>query len=359
MISGQNLCQFLIWTNLFFLVPLARALTLSAWPEATILLWTTLVSIVHHGCGHCTADLVPNLYANGLVALLLSVFLALTSLLARSLAADTLVRWASLLLGLLLTVVVSVLVVVVDDVGVVVAALCVVAVVLLLVYVILSGPARTRQSPLALCSVMCIALVAYIVALALFVAAVVMGEDEGDLCFGASPTTWSVLDFYTATSALIAVIVYALSIRWHPSGAAVSDVDVRYIANASNMKFAVFMLLATPLLVLSLLSSPLGNSVISKVAAYGILAVLLILVILARVLYGAAANSSSSLAEWRGEYMFWPYGILAIVFALGAFLLFFLLNDGFGHGYWHILAAFAIYFALESVHGRLVFIVAQ
>ncbi len=360
MISEQNLCQFLVWSNLFFLVPLARALTLSAWPEATVLLWTALVSIVHHGCGHCTAQNVPHLYAYGLTALFVSVLLGLVALLwsaASSRPANKYARWLVLAVGILLTIVVSLIVGVVHaDMGFLVAILCTIAVAALLVYVMLSRPQTNESSLLALASIGVIALVAFLVALTLFIVALVSGDTNDDLCFGATPTTWSVLDFYTATSALLIVIVYALSIRWHPSDQlqSVPRTQAQYIISTSNAKFAIFVLLATPLLILSILSSPLGNSLFSRTTAYLAFAVLLLLAIGARVLYGAAAYSSASLAEWRGEYVFWPYGLLAALFALIAFLLFFLLNNGIGHGFWHILAAAAIYFALESVHGRLI-----
>ena len=360
MISAQNLCQFLIWSNLFFLVPLARALTLSAWPEATVLLWTTLVSIVHHGCGHCTGDTVPHLYVYGLTALLVSVLFSVGALLwssASSSPTSQYISWIALAGGLLLSVLVSVLVgVLSSDIGAVVTILCTLAVLLLLVYVLLSRPQTTNISFLALASIGCIALTALIVVLLLFSVALIYGDIDDDLCFGSEPVTWSVLDFYTATSALLIVIVYALSIRWHPPDQRdkLSRIQAQYIVSTSNAKFAIFMLLATPLLVLSILSSPLGNALFSRTTAYLIFAALLLATIAARVLYGAAAYSNASLAEWRGEYVFWPYGLLAILFALSAFLLFFLLNNGIGHGFWHILAAAAIYFALESVHGRLV-----
>lgn len=293
------LARFSLWTNVLFLWPVVRALSLGGASEAVVFVITLVVSAFHHGC-------------------------AADALVRQSLAVDTyLVVAASLLTS------------------VVAAASFAVARIRLLA----TTPARartdiaSRHRSLLYAIVVAVSLVAA-VSLSLFSLAVgaaargaldgcaypTSAPDYADVIAPRLASLWGVIDYVTAFSAIIVVLVYFCQPRH------------RY-------ELGAFWLLAVLVLVVG---AYVEAALVSPTTLFAIVGAAGFVLVLGRVLACWAMPRDQCGALVR-RYR-WADALAGAAIGGVAIFIFVDFNNAALHGWWHVAAALALYLIVESLY---------
>jgi len=280
---------FSLWTNLLFLWPVVRAIELHAYSEAIVFSVTLIVSFAYHAC---VADALVR------AALAPSFFVLLGLAMLIIIAAAALAVWRKI--GRRATRRPS------DDDD----------------DDDTEWPSRAHA---------CVIIAAATSALAVIVAASVAAASGLDGCLYPGPhvpalvTLWRTTDFTTALASLVAVTIHGIQI-------------------GTGLELGVFWLvLALAILVNAFVAAGLAPAG----ATYAILGVALGLLLVARLIACCAVPHTEARAAWR-RYSWWD-AVGGVLVGATALIFFLTNNTSATHGWWHALAALALFFVMDAV----------
>ena len=286
--DDQSLALFSLWTNVFFVWPALRAASLGAFSETIVFALTLVASTFHHGCVNSTSTrhvLAPSTY----IVLYLSSVAIIVGIAYFATTTTTV------------------------------------------------GPRRTRKFAGIVVS-------AVLIVLSILVLLIPLSEiganrldgcaypyDDDDYEGVTAPRLvdiWATVDFVTAFSALVVVIVY-------------------FFQTNRRVELGVFWLFAVIILLCTLLDRA---HLLSENVFFGAVAALALVFIVGRFsVWCCVLDEQETRRQWaRYRLMDVLAGLLV---GASAILVFVEFNANSVHGWWHILAATALYLMVESNYG--------